>query len=347
MSRLRRLAQALGLALLAAVAAPGASLAQSAGPPLRVAIVADIANFDPHQFSFVNAPLIKNLYDSLIEYTPDGKPVPSLATEWSIAPDSASVTLKLRENVKFHGGGPFNAEAVAANLVKAADPKRGKNVYPTMSFVKDWTVVDPSTIRLNFNAPAPERQITDLLQFITVIDPSIINEAETKTGGTGAYTLAERVTGQRIRLAANPNYWRPNEPVIKEVVLTIFSDDAAATAALESGAVDLIYGGTGRSAVRLRSAGYQLLQGPGPLVQVFRINSTRGPFRNAKFRQAFNHLMDREGILRVGYAGLGQVVALPWAPASPAYDASYNGRYAFDIEKAKALLEPPGFRPRR
>jgi peptide/nickel transport system substrate-binding protein len=342
MSRLRRLAQALGLALLAAVAAPGALLAQSAGPPLRVAIVADIANFDPHQFSFVNAPLIKNLYDSLIEYTPDGKPVPSLATEWSIAPDSASVTLKLRENVKFHGGGPFNAEAVAANLVKAADPKRGKNVYPTMSFVKDWTVVDPSTIRLNFNAPAPERQITDLLQFITVIDPSIINEAETKTGGTGAYTLAERVTGQRIRLAANPNYWRPNEPVTKEVVLTIFSDDAAATAALESGAVDLIYGGTGRSAVRLRSAGYQLLQGPGPLVQVFRINSTRGPFRNAKFRQAFNHLMDREGILRVGYAGLGQVVALPWAPASPAYDASYNGRYAFDIEKAKALLGASG-----
>ena len=342
MSRFRRLAQALGLALLAAVAAPRALLAQSAGPPLRVAIVADIANFDPHQFSFVNAPLIKNLYDSLIEYTPEGKAVPSLATEWSIAPDSASVTLRLRENVKFHGGAPLNAEAVAANLVKAADPRRGKNVYPTMSFVKDWTVVDPSTIRLNFNAPAPERQITDLLQFITIIDPSIINEAETKPGGTGAYTLAERVTGQRIRLAANPNYWRPNEPVTKEVVLTIFSDDAAATAALESGAVDLIYGGTGRSAVRLRSAGYQLLQGPGPLVQVFRINSTRGPFRNAKFRQAFNHLMDREGILRVGYAGLGQVVALPWAPASPAYDPSYNQRYAFDIDKAKALLQASG-----
>src|SRR5215204_466368 len=219
MSRFRRLAQALGLALLAAVVAPRAPLAQSAGPPLRVAIVADIANFDPHQFSFVNAPLIKNLYDSLIEYTPDGKPVPSLATEWSIAPDSASVTLKLRENVKFHGGAPLNAEAVAANLVKAADPKRGKNVYPTMSFVKDWTVVDPSTIRLNFNAPAPERQITDLLQFLSIIDPAAIDMVEQKPGGTGAYTLAERVTGQRIRLAANPNYWRPNEPVTREVVL--------------------------------------------------------------------------------------------------------------------------------
>ena len=60
-------------------------------------------------------------------------------------------------------------------------------------------------------------------------------------------------------------------------MLTIFSDDAAATAALESGAVDIIYGGTARSAVRLQDAGYQLIQGPGPLVQVFRINTTRGP----------------------------------------------------------------------
>jgi peptide/nickel transport system substrate-binding protein len=339
----RCLAQALGLALVAATAAwQGSALAQTAGAPLRVALMADIANFDPHQFSFVNAPLIKNLHDSLIEYTPEGKAVPSLATEWSIAPDSTAVTLKLRDGVKFHSGAAFDAEAVAVNLTKAADPKRGKNVYPTMSFVKDWTVVDPRTIRLNFNAPAPERQITDLLQFITIIDPGVIDTVETKPGGTGAYMLAERITGQRIRLVANPNYWRANEPVTKEVVLTIFSDDGAATAALESGAVDLIYGGTARSAVRLRSAGYQLLQGPGPLVQVFRINSTRGPFRNPKFRQAFNHLLDREGILRVGYAGLGQVVALPWAPASPAYDPSYNQRYAFDLDKAKALLQASG-----
>lgn len=41
--------------------------------------------------------------------------------------------------------------------------------------------------------------------------------------------------------------------------LTIFSEDAAASAALESGAVDVIHGGTARSAVRLRNAGYQLI----------------------------------------------------------------------------------------
>src|SRR5205823_2671580 len=105
----------------------------------------------------------------------------------------------------------------------------------------------------------------------------------------------------------------------------------------------LIYGTlTARAAVRLRDAGYQLVQGPGPLVQVFRINTTQGPFKNEKFRQAFNYLMDRQAILRVGYAGLGEVTALPWAPVSPARDVSYNTTYAFNLEKAQALLKASG-----
>ena len=333
---------ALVLAAATLTLAHGARAADLKGGTLRVAILDDMTNFDPQQFSVVNFPLIKNLYDSLIEYTPDGKPVPSLATAWQIAPDNTAVTVTLRKGVKFSGGTPFDAEAVAATLKKAADPQKGKNVYATMSFVKDWTIVDPQTIRLNFKGPAPERQITDLLQFLSVIDPAGIDTVETKPAGTGAFMLGERVVGQRIVLKKNPSYWREKEPVLDEVVLTIFAEDGSATAALESGAVDVIYGGTARSARRLKDAGYQLIQGPGPLVQVFRINSTRGPFRNAKFRQAFNYLMDRQGILRVGYAGLGEVVALPWAPASPAFDKSYNETYAYNIEKAKKLLAESG-----
>lgn len=330
-----------GLAAVLLAAAP-LRAAELKGGTLRVAIVAEISNFDPQAFLVINFPVIKNLYDSLLEYTPEGQAVPSLATAWTIAPDNASVTVTLRKGVVFTSGNPFNAEAVAATLKKAADPQKGRNVYATMSFVKGWTVVDESTIRLDFNGPAPDRQITDLLQFVSVIDPAGIDTVDTKPAGTGAYMLAERVVGQRIRLVANPKYWRTNEPVAKEAVLTIFSDDAAATAALESGAIDIVYGGSARSAARLKNAGYTLVQGPGPLVQVLRLNSNRGPFRNAKFRQAMNFVVDRAAILRVGYAGLGQPVALPWAPASPAFDAAYTTQFAFNLDKAKAMLAESG-----
>lgn len=339
----RRTVLAASLAAATSLVLPLSAQAQALkGGRLRVAILADMVNFDPAQFSSQNFPLIKSLYDSLIEYTPEGQAIPSLASAWSVGAGNNSVTVTLRRDVTFHSGAPLNAEAVSATLKKAADPKAGKNLFATMATVKDWTVVDPYTVRLNFSSPMPDKQITDLLQFISPIDPAGIADVEAKPAGTGPYVLAERVLGQRVRLTANPRYWRAEKPLITEVVLTVFSDNDAAAAALESGSIDMIYGGASRQALRLRSAGYQLIQGPGPLVQVFRINTTTGPFRNEKFRQAFNHLIDRQAVLQVGYAGLGEVTALPWAPASPAADKSYNTTYGFDIEKGRALLTASG-----
>ncbi len=333
-------------ALPLAMATPGiARAAALKGGTLRVAILADVNNYDPQSFITPNFPLIKNLYDSLIEYTPDGHAIPSLASAWAIAPDHQSVAVTLREGVAFQSGAPLDAAAVAATLKKAADPVRGKNLFSTMGPVRDWSVGDAHTITLNFKAPTPGRAITDLLQFISVIDPAGTDTVETKPAGSGAYMLAERVLGQRVRLVANARYWRAGEPVFAEIVLTVFSDNEAAGAALESGGVDLIYGGGSRTGVRLRNAGFQLIEGPGPLVQVLRLNATRGPFRNAKFRQAFNVLVDRQAVLKVGYAGLGQVTALPWAPASPAADPSYNQTYAFNLEKGQALLKECGLTP--
>lgn len=334
-----------GLALAGAAplaAALPAAAQQLKGGALRVAVLNELANYDPQQLSTVNFHVIKNLYDSLIEYTPEGKPQPSLATEWAIAPDKKSVTLKLRDGVTFHSGNPFKSDSVLATLQKGADPKRGKNVFATMSIVKDWSAPDERTVTINFKAPVPDRQILDLLQFLIPIDPKGIDTVEIVPAGTGAYTLVNRAVGQSLTLKANPKYWREKQPIAQDLVFTVFSEDAAASAALESGAVDIVYNGSSRSAVRLKDAGYQVFTGPGQLVQVFRINSTRGPFRNKSFRQAFNYLMDRASILRVGYAGMGKVVALPWAPASPAYDDTYTKTYAYDLDKAKKLIAASG-----
>src|SRR5690606_6218612 len=121
-------------------------------------------------FSTVNFFLIKNLYDSLIEYTEKGEAVPSLATEWKIAADNASVKVTLRDDVKFHSGTAFDSAAVDATLKKATDPERGKNVFSTMAIVKDWTADDAHSFTLNFKSPVPDKQITDLLQFLIPID---------------------------------------------------------------------------------------------------------------------------------------------------------------------------------
>lgn len=80
MNRRSILASAAAAAALPALPFATPARAQAIrGGRLRIAITADMNNFDPMAFSTVNFPLIKNLYDSLLEYTDKGEAVPSLA----------------------------------------------------------------------------------------------------------------------------------------------------------------------------------------------------------------------------------------------------------------------------
>lgn len=313
----------------------------AAGGTLEVAILDEINGFDPMAFSAVNFPYIKNLYDSLIEYTPEGEPIPWLATDWEIAEDNTSVTVTLRDDVVFHSGAALDSAAVATTLEKAAHPEEGKNLFATMSIVENWETPDSQTVVLNFNAPVADRQITDLLQFLSVLDPTGIDTVVDTPAGSGPFMLESRRLGEEIRLVANPNYWGEG-PLLDGINLRIFDDADAASAALENGDVDLIYNVSGREGKRLADAGFNLVEGPGPLVQVLRINPNNGPFQNQTFRQAMAYLLNREAILEVGYAGIGEVTVLPWAPTSPAADRSYDEVYAYNPERAQELLAESG-----
>jgi len=60
-------------------------------------------------------------------------------------------------------------------------------------------------------------------------------------------------------------------------------------------------------------------------------------------RQAVAHAINRNVILQVAYFGLGQVTASPIAPGIKAYHDPAPSPYAFDIEKANALLDQAGY----
>lgn len=316
---------------------------EPAGPAgtVEVALVADILNFDPQSTGAINRPIIKNLYDSLIEYTAEGEPVPALATSWEIADDNTSIEITLRDGVRFHSGSQLDSSAVVATLEKAADPERGANVFPTMGIVSGWEAVDDMTVVINFTRPVADREITDLIQFISIIDPEGIDDVADVPAGTGPFVLDSRSLGQSIRLLANPDYWGDG-PYVEEVNFTVFDDGQSAAAALESGLVDLIYNVPPREGVRLADAGFELHQGPGPLVEVLRLNPNRGPLTNQTFRQGLARILNREAMLEAGYGNLGEVSVLPWASNSPAADPSFNDRYSYDPDAARALFEASG-----
>ena len=113
---------ALGLLTLLAPVLPPAA-AQAPGT-LVIGLDQEPPTLDPHASpSAVTYQIIASVTENLLYRGPDGKLVPWLAESWTTARDGRSVTFKLRRDVKFHDGTPFNADAVKFNFDRIVDPK--------------------------------------------------------------------------------------------------------------------------------------------------------------------------------------------------------------------------------
>src|SRR2546421_3799401 len=118
---------------------------------LRIGLQGDPATLDPAQSAaFVDRVVMAATCDKLIELNDKLSYVPQLATAWVWGPDALSLTLTLRADVTFHDGEPLDAEAVKFNLERfksAPYSRRQSELKP----VKDVTVVDPLTVRLELS----------------------------------------------------------------------------------------------------------------------------------------------------------------------------------------------------
>jgi peptide/nickel transport system substrate-binding protein len=157
--------------------------------------------------------------------------------------------------------------------------------------------------------------------------------------------FAEYAQGDHLRLVKNANYWRPGHPYLDEILISIHTDAQAAVVALEAGALDLIsYGLPVTDTLRLQQdPQYQVLLNDrtGTSWDAF-LNCTREPTNDKLVRQALSYALDRQHMADAVWHGAEKPITLPWSSASPAYDATKNGLFAFDLDKARSLLAQAG-----
>lgn len=195
MTRSRDLSRRHFLGGLTAGAAAGTSLlaaarraaAKKRGGTLTVGLPQDAISFDPHNLLFQGFPIHQSFYDTLIRYDQTLRPLPGLAERWTIAPDGQSVTLVLRKGVKYHSGKDFVAADVVKNFEKATDPARGFNMLPAVANVAEVTAPDAGTVLIKFKKVSPE--VFDLLQAMSIIDPSGMDGIARRAAGAGRSSL--------------------------------------------------------------------------------------------------------------------------------------------------------------
>lgn len=110
--------------------------------------------YDPHvstnPFVYV---FLHPAYDRLVGIDDEGDPVPQLAESFEFVDDNAALVLQLRDDVVFHDGEPFNAEAVVANIERGQTLETS-TVKADLASVESAEAVDEYTVRLNLSAPA-------------------------------------------------------------------------------------------------------------------------------------------------------------------------------------------------
>ena len=156
---------------------------------------------------------IVDLYDTLIEPTPDLQFAPGLAESWEYSEDGLTLTLHLRQGVSFHDGTPFDSAAVVASLNRARTGETSQQVGAYAN-VSDVVAVDEFTVDVVLSTPDPTLPATMASLGGAIINPNFIDDEDAILNGslgvgTGPYTVVSFTPTTTILLERNDDYWNP------------------------------------------------------------------------------------------------------------------------------------------
>ena len=346
-SALTRRAVLAGSAALGLAAPARAATRQ---PVLKVALPSNLETIDPHQFrSILSGSAIACACETLLTHDVETMAFkPLLATSWRNL-DPNTWEFKLRQGVRFHNGEAFNADSVKFSIERIINSPLntlGKTAWPP-SFGQSVEIIDPYTVHIVTKVPDPLVPNRLAAESLSMAPPKGLADYREKFVadriiGTGPYKFVSYAIGRGATFEVNPDYWGP-PPATPRIEWLILPDNATRVAALQSGAADVIANlpipllDTVEAADGLRV--YSVL---GSIVHGILLNANQTPaLKDVRVRQALNHAVDRAAILKNLYKDRGKL--LNGVVASQVQYAIDPGAYAFDPDKAQALLRQAGF----
>lgn len=298
---------------------------------------------------------------------------PVLAESWTASPDNRTFTLKLREAV-WSDGTPFTSADVVFTFQAIYDPKansilsgslrvNGEPLTVTAPDARTVVVTYPATfgpgIALLDNLTlAPKHKLAAALAAGTFPQAWGVATPVNELVSLGPFVLSRYEPGQRMVFDRNPRYWKKDKagvalPYVDQIVLEVVPDQNAELVRLQSGQLDMLQQQVRPEDIAtlrplVDQGKLQLLElGVGTDPDVFFFNlrpqfwakDPRGSWMTRReFRQAISHAVDREAFANTVFLGAGVPIWGPITPGNQKWFSPNVPRYAFSIDKAKALL---------
>jgi peptide/nickel transport system substrate-binding protein len=367
---LRGLALASPLLLSFSLADP--ILAQKPGGILKISHFDSPASMSILEEATVAAerPMM-GVFNNLVMYKQDvaqgslNSIVPDLATSWSWNEEGTELTFPLRQGVKWHDGKPFTAADVRCtwDLLqgKAAEKLR---LNPRKSWYRNLEEVTANgDYEVTFRLKQPQPSLLALLASgWSPVYPCHVPPAQMRQHpiGTGPFKFVEFKPNETIKLARNPDYWKPGRPYLDGIEYTIIKEMSTRNLAFVAGKFDLAspYGVTVPTLKEMTN------QAPWAQCEVTAtnvnrtmiINPDKPPFDNIELRRAMAFSLDRKAFVDIITQGQGDIGATMLPPPEgvwgmPPEMLQAQPGYGPDIEKnrdqARATMQKLGYGPDR
>lgn len=351
------------LMLASVVAFAPAAFAETPADTLVVAAqIDDIISMDPGQsFEFSGNDVDNNLYDRLVDFDPldlNAGFKPSLAESWEVSPDGKTITLTMREGVKFQSGNPVRAEDAAWSLQRAVklnlSPAFILNQFGfTAENVDQMVSFDGNKLILKLDQPYAQSFVLNCLasNVAAVVDkeavlPHVEGEdlgnkwLSTNAAGSGPYSLAAWRPNEAVQLVANPDYWQ-GAPAMKRVIVRNVQESSAQRLLLEQGDIDVARNLTPTDVTGLASNAKLVVQDePKGRILYMGLNQKDPLLSKPEVVEALKYLVDYAGI--EGSFLKGQFKTHQNIIPEGYLGASDENPWTYDIEKAKKILTDAG-----
>ncbi|MDF3336930.1 ABC transporter substrate-binding protein [Mycolicibacterium septicum] len=336
---MRRVLAAPAVALAACTLTAGCTVANTAHggydpDTLRIVISQEPPTLEPCESSLTSTGIVvrSNITEPLIERDPDtGDLQPLLSTAWrQTAPDQWA--FDIRKGVTFSDGAPFTAKDAAFSIDRAVNSDLQCNVdgYVFGDDKLDVRAPDENTVVIG--TPKPDPILPLRISFVEIVPSGTSTTEKVREPiGTGPYAISDWEYGRKLLLKRNDRYWgaKPafaraeyqwrSEGSVRAAMITNDEADIATSLGPEDGAGD-------------RGVPFQNNE-----TTALRMQAGEAPLNDIRVRQAINYSVNRTGIVKALFRGLGE----PASQLIPSGVVGYNDQlplWPHDLDKAKALI---------
>ncbi|GAA2580493.1 ABC transporter substrate-binding protein [Dactylosporangium fulvum] len=299
--------------------------------------------------------IIANIFDRLVWLTPDAEVTPWLATKWEISADRKTYTFTLRDDVTFHDGTKFNAEAVVKNIEYITAPETKSTVaVQQLGTCKKASAVAEFVVEIACDKPFAPLLTNVSSPYLGIQSPKAIAEHGAKMSsemvGTGPYRLDSFTANESVVLKSNKdNTWAPKAAGFGDsgpdtIVFKIAPNPQARVAALQSGQSQIVQKVPGAIYKSLEGKYQAVAKGAPGMGHFASINTSRFPTDDLAVRQAILYMIDRKAVMQLAESGAFPASNTVLQPGTFGYDKSLESLYPHDPKKAAELLEGAGWR---